>query len=129
MKGTRSKAEIFITNITFCFIHSLKIWAKSNKPLKSYKWDNIQKTSLYTFFVKNVTLHFSRYHKFLLKGRRPEAEIFITNITFCFIHSLKIWAKSDKPLKSYEADNSQIVTLQSEWNFFFSESSVIFFLK
>ena len=112
--STRSNAEIFTANRTFCFIHSLKMWAKSDKSLKSYKWDNLQKSSLYISFVENVTLHFSGYCKFLLKGTKSKAEIFTTNRTSCFIPAIKIWAKFDNSLKSYKADNFQIVTLQSE---------------
>jgi hypothetical protein len=129
LKGTRSNAEVFTSNRTFCFIHSLKFWAESDKSLKSYKWDNLQKSSLSIFFIKKVALHFTVLCKFLPSSTRSNAEIFTSNRTFCFIHSLKIWAKLDKPLKSYEWDNFQKVVLQSEWNFFFSESSVIFFFK
>jgi hypothetical protein len=57
--------------------------------LNSYEWQNLQKWSLYIFFVKKFALHFSVLCKFLVKGTRSEAKIFTTSRTFCFIHSLK----------------------------------------
>jgi hypothetical protein len=59
--------------------------------LNDSDWNICRKSSLH-FFRKNVTLHFSVLCKFLLKGRRSEAENFTTSRTFCFIQVLKIWA-------------------------------------
>ena len=62
----------------------------------------MRQPSLYILLVENVTLHFSVFRKFLPNSKRSKADIFITNITFCFTYSVKISAKSNKSLKSYK---------------------------
>jgi hypothetical protein len=123
-KGTSSRENLIIHR----FVHWSSLnWIVLENSISD--WNICGKSSLYIFSVKKVVLHFSVFCKFLPSSTRFYVEIFTTNRTFCFIHSLKNRAKLNKSLKSYEWDNFQMVVLQSEWNFLFSESSAIFFLK
>ncbi len=64
------------------------------------KWIYLQKIVTLHFFVKNVTLRFFSilYCEFLQNGVLLRAEIFTTYRTFCFVSTVKISAKSNKPL-------------------------------